>query len=179
MTFLAILILALGLAMDAMAVSFAFSVGNKMSKAAILKLAAIFGLFHLLMPVVGYSVGIGIKNYIEGFDHWLAFGLLSIVGIKMLLEYKNDSEEHLPNNKILLLALATSVDVFIVGITFNFIKINIPLSIVIIGIMAFVLPLASGLFAKNFSHFEPKYLKIFGGLAIFAIGAKILLEHLF
>jgi len=176
-----ILILSGGVAMDATAVALACSVSNsKTRKRLIAKMALFFGIFQAAMPLIGFLLGYGLKNIIQGIDHWVAFFLLAIVGGKMVLEQEeNENQSIYTNKKITLLAIATSIDALIIGVTLSFIEVNLLLSVTIIGFVTFLLSLSAGLLGKRLAKLNPKVLTIAGGIAIILIGLKILTDHLF
>jgi len=180
MTLLALIFLSTGLAMDATAVSLACSISHPSAKKMLLFKAAIyFGLFQGLMPLLGFALGLGLKGYIQGFDHWVAFILLAVVGIRMMFEKTEEgSASMFGNKKLAILAIATSIDALIVGITLSFTKTNLLLDIAAIGLITFILSLSAGFLGKLLASFKIQFLHIAGGLAIVVVGLKILLDHL-
>jgi len=183
---LEILLIALGLAMDAFAVSVAS--GATMKKLEIknaLKMGLFFGGFQTFMPVIGWFAGIGMKTYITGWDHWVAFGLLLFVGGKMIYEsiiIKEDecSGKNCPfdTGVLFILAVATSIDALAVGITFSVLSISILLPVVTIGVVTFVLSVAGVQIGVKGGHFFEHKIEIAGGVILLLIGFKILLGHL-
>lgn len=183
MSLLNIFLISLALAMDAMAVGAANGAHHHRMKFKVaLRIAGFFGFFQFFMPLVGWLVGSGLKVYIIEFDHWVSFILLSVLGIKMILEsLKNVKEKSIDihNLKILfLLSIATSVDALVVGITFNFILINVWLAVIIIGLTTFVLSLISIYLGKKMGELWGKKAEFAGGLVLIGIGLKILLSHI-
>lgn len=187
MDYLSIILIAIGLSMDAFAVS--MTSGCVMKKLRIryaLRLALFFGGFQALMPIIGWFAGSSFKVYIEKFDHWVAFAILLIIGLKMILEAtvleKADKEEK-PNYESVImvfwLAVATSIDALAVGITFSLLDINIFVSSVIIGAITFILSFFGVFFGCKFGGFMEKKVEIIGGLVLIGIGGKILIGHLF
>ncbi len=186
MGFLEILVVGVGLSMDAFAVS--VCKGLCMRKIRIshaLLIAFLFGLFQALMPVLGWVLGSAFAQFIEPIDHWVAFGLLAFIGIKMIYDAIRtqdadscDCEEALDMKELFLLAVATSIDALAVGISFAFLGVNIVVAACIIGVTTFALSFA-GVFIGNFfgARFE-KGANIVGGVVLIVIGLKILLEHL-
>lgn len=170
--------------MDAFAVSIAngMTVKSQRKRAALLT-AVFFGGFQMLMPVIGWAIGLSLQSIIEGIDHWIAFGLLAFIGVKMIYEaLKNDGEETektLKMRMLLTLAVATSIDALMVGLSFAFLQTSILLPVAAIGIVTFSLSFAGfyfgGYLGKTFGH----RIEILGGLILIAIGIKILVEHLF
>lgn len=179
-----ILIISVGLAMDALAVSIT---GGTTKKTFDVRLAAtmgvFFGFFQALMPVLGWLAGNGLRAFIVNVDHWIAFALLFLIGLKMLLEsfQKNSDElemDFLHYGTLLLLAVATSIDAFAVGISFSFLNQNILLPIVVIGMVTFFISFAGVYAGTRYGHLLGDKFKAIGGLILIAIGAKILIEHL-
>ncbi len=182
-----LLILAVGLSMDAFAVS--VCKGLAMKKAGAKELCIVgcwFGGFQALMPLIGYLLGTAFEQYITSFDHWIAFALLTLIGANMLREaFSNDEEESagasLSFGTMLVLALATSIDALAVGITLTFLVESIGyliFAVLSIGIITFILS-AIGVRVGNL--FGVKYKKgavISGGVILILLGVKILLEHL-
>ncbi len=183
MSLLSLFLLALGLSMDAFAVSICKGLALKKST---LKNACIVGLwfggFQALMPAAGYLLGTQFQKYIKAVDHWIAFFLLGFIGISMIREALSPEEEQtdasLDAQTMFLLAVATSIDALAVGVTFAFLKVDILSAVLFIGCITFLLS-AVGL--KVGSVFGIKYkskAEIAGGLILIFIGCKILLEHL-
>jgi putative Mn2+ efflux pump MntP len=184
MQLLTIIIIAVGLSMDAFAVSVVSGSTYKRLKIRhIFRMALFFGGFQALMPLVGSLAGISIKAYIEGYDHWVAFALLSIIGAKMIyesLKITSADENFNPENILILLVLsiATSIDALVVGITLSFLKISIVTAAVIIGLVTFVLSYLGVFIGKKFGHFFENKIEAVGGLVLIALGLKILIQHL-
>jgi manganese efflux pump family protein len=187
MDYVSIILIAIGLSMDAFAVS--MTSGCVMKKLRIryaLRISVFFGGFQALMPIIGWLAGSGLKTYIENFDHWIAFGILTVIGVKMILEAsvldKDDKEEKKPayDNILLLLglAIATSIDALAVGITFSLLNANIFVSAGIIGVITFVLSFLGVFFGCKFGGIFKKKVEILGGIVLVGIGLKILIEHL-
>jgi manganese efflux pump family protein len=185
MQLLTIIIIAVGLAMDAFAVSIISGSAYKQLKIRhAFRMAVFFGGFQAIMPLVGSLAGMSVKEYIAGFDHWVAFVLLSAVGAKMIYEsFKITSveENFNPGNILILLALsvATSIDALVVGITLSFLRIPIAIAVTIIGLVTFVLSYLGVLIGKRFGHFFEGKIEAIGGLVLIALGLKILIQHLF
>ena len=187
MDFITILFIGIGLAMDASAVSLAkgMSLDKDQVKKYAFILALTFGFFQALMPAIGYFTGSHFAEYIQSIDHWIAFILLSLIGINMIHEGKEEKEDEakihsIPFKNILLLAIATSIDALAVGVSFAFLKVNLFLAITTIGITTFILSFVchSTLGKKLGSLFE-KYAEYLGGIILILLGIKILIEHLF
>jgi putative Mn2+ efflux pump MntP len=182
---LAIIAIAIGLSMDAFAVSVVTGAAYKeLHIRHTLRMAGFFGGFQAFMPAVGYLAGLTVRKYIEGFDHWIAFGILAGIGIKMIYESFKIKEERKalhPANLAMLLALAvaTSIDALAVGITLSLITHAIALAIVIIGVVTFGLSCVGVYIGKRFGHFFESGIEAIGGLVLVGLGLKIVLQHLF
>jgi putative Mn2+ efflux pump MntP len=189
MTFGAIFMLAVGLAMDATAVAAARGLATpKILPRHVFIVAGFFGGFQALMPLVGWVVGSQIGPLVQAWDHWIAFVLLGAIGGKMLWEArpgaKDDDDESGPVKDLygmkvmLVLAIATSIDALAVGVTLPMLDAPLLLSLVTIGVTTAVLS-ALGLFAgRKFGALLGKRLDVAGGLVLIALGVKILVEHL-
>jgi putative Mn2+ efflux pump MntP len=180
---LEVFFISLSLAMDAVSVSIAGGMKSQKAKIAhALKVAAFFGIFQAVMPVFGWLIGEVAKGFIGAVDHWIAFILLGMIGIKMIYEALNNSGEekrNIYNTKILLiLSVATSIDALIVGITLNVLKTPFLMSIATIGIVTFILSFLGFLFGKQLGTIFGKRVEILGGAVLILIGLKILIEHL-
>jgi len=179
-----ILFIALGLSMDAFAVS--VSSGFTIKRLHInnaLRIAVFFGLFQAIMPVIGWSAGLTLKDFISSIDHWVAFGLLSIIGLKMILESREidpDKKQTDPLNiyTLLILSVATSIDALAVGLSLSLLNISIITPSIIIGITTFILSFIGVFIGNRVGHFFEKKIEIAGGIILIAIGVKILIEHL-
>lgn len=176
-------IIAVGLSMDAFAVSICkgLSVCKVRPKNA-LAVALWFGGFQALMPVLGYFLGVSFADFVSTVDHWIAFILLGIIGGKMLIESfdKDESCEVNPDftfRTMLAMAIATSIDALAVGVSFAFLKVNIWLSVLLIGLTTGLLS-AAGIYLGNVfgSRYKAKA-EFVGGFILVAMGLKILLEH--
>ncbi len=184
MDIVTIIIIAFALAMDAFAVSIAS--GFDMVRLYIpraLQLAFSFGLFQAFMPILGWMAGKRVQVFISGIDHFVAFGLLSAIGIKMIYEAFVIKKEENKAKKIsiytiLMLSIATSIDALAVGVSLSFLKVEIILPAVIIGIITFFLSLAGVFIGSRFGHLFESKIEMVGGLILIGIGIKILIEHL-
>ena len=172
MSLFSVFLIGISLSMDAFAVSIAKGMcvkGNRLRCA--LMLAFWFGAFQALMPLLGWLSGSLFESLITAIDHWIAFILLALIGGNMI---RNLALPH-----VLLLAVATSIDAFAVGITFAFLKVDILSSIAIIGVTTFVLCFAAVYLGSKLGSLLKKYAGILGGVILILIGARILIEHLF
>ena len=184
MDIFSISLIALGLAMDAFAVSITSGFAIKYIKIKnALMIAIFFGLFQAIMPLIGWLAGYTLKDFISGIDHWIAFGLLSIIGLKMIYEsfkLESDKERVDPLNisVLFVLSIATSIDALAIGISLSFLNISIALPSIIIGIITFLLSFMGVYIGNKLGHFFEKKIEILGGIILIAIGIKILIEHL-
>ncbi len=181
MTFTELLLIALGLAMDAfaVAVSNGMVIPNLRLRDA-LKFGFFFGVFQILMPLIGWGAGRLFSEYIMAIDHWVAFFLLSYIGAKMIMDAKKGEEASGSTQfrVLFILAIATSIDALAAGITFAFMAVNIWLSVAVIGFIAFSLSTFGALIGKRAGNALGSRAQIFGGILLIAMGIKILIEHL-
>lgn len=203
MDLLSIILIAFGLSMDAFAVSITNGITIKDLKSShVLKIGVYFGGFQALMPVIGWAVGSQFKDYIVSIDHWIAFGLLAVIGIKMIreaLDHREDSSENgkdsleeaaiskqdsvdeenqLSTGRLLMLAVATSIDALAVGVSFAFLSVSILGASAVIGLITFFVCVAGVLIGRRFGSLLKQKAEIAGGVILVLIGAKILFEHL-
>ncbi|MDD5066032.1 MAG: manganese efflux pump MntP family protein [bacterium] len=184
MDFLTIMLIAVGLAMDAFAVAITngFTVKNiKLIDA--VRIAFFFGAFQFLMPLLGWLAGLGLKNLILSIDHWIAFGLLVFIGGKMIYEaviQKNTEKKEtcLKLPVLLLLSLATSIDALAVGLSLSLLNISIMYPVIIIGGVTFLISFIGVFIGKKFGYLLGEKMEIFGGIILIGIGIKILIEHI-
>lgn len=184
MSFAELFLLAVGLSMDAFAVSVCkgLAIGRIKPRHALCA-GAWFGIFQALMPLIGYLLGSRFEKYITSVDHWIAFILLGAIGVNMirgaLSKEDGDGEDASMSFKsMLVLAVATSIDALAVGITFAFLQVRVAAAVSFIGVTTFILS-AAGI--KAGSVFGIKYkakAEISGGIILILLGVKILLEHL-
>ena len=185
MQFITILLLAIGLAMDAFAVSLSIgTAGEIQSLRGKFRLAAHFGIFQAGMTALGWLAGETIVQYIKGFDHWIAFALLGYVGINLIRagfdkEGKAFEQDPSTGETLVLLSFATSIDAFAVGLSIAFLKVPVLFSVVMIGLVALLLS-AIGLFAgTRLGEIFGKRMEIAGGLILIGIGIRVVVTHLF
>ncbi len=189
MTVWEILLIGLGVSADAFAVSMCKGVEMKkiIWKYALL-IALFFGGFQMIMPLIGWGAGSLFQKYITEFDHWIAFGLLLLLGGKMIYDGIFDKDEKKEGDEdkplklglgtLLVMAIATSIDALAVGVTFAFLSVNIWLAVGIIGATTFTFSLVGvGIGVKVGDKFRNKA-EILGGVILILLGVKILLEHL-
>ena len=183
MGFSELLLIAVGLSMDAFAV--AVCKGLKMRRLDIGKTAVIalfFGGFQALMPAIGYILGAQFQEAIASIDHWIAFVLLALIGGNMIHEALDNDEEEadasLDVKTMFLLAVATSIDALAIGITFAFLKVSIIPAVCFIGIVTFIISFAGVKIGNVFGARYKNKAEIVGGVILILLGLKILLEHL-
>lgn len=174
--------IALGLAMDAVAVSISCGIAlRKPSILEALRISGSFGLFQAFMPVIGFLAGLGFRKLIENYDHWIAFGLLGAIGCRMIYESMHAGEKKLCPTKpgvLFMLSVATSIDALAVGLSFSLLKMRIAAPVLIIGAVTFLLSFIAVLMGRRIGLLFEKKVEIAGGLILMAIGVKILLQHL-
>jgi putative Mn2+ efflux pump MntP len=180
---LTILGLAVGLAMDALAVAIGTGlVLGRPTRGQTLRLAFHFGLFQFLMPVVGWLAGRTVEVYIREVDHWVAFGLLAFVGGKMLWEARRSEAEVRPDDPtrgwMLSSSRSPSIDALAVGLSLAFLQVSIWLPSLVIGLVAFAFTVVGILLGSQIGHTLGRWPEVVGGLVLLGIGAKILAEHL-
>lgn len=183
MGFVELLLIAVGLSMDAFAVSICKGLSvQKVKPKHAACVALYFGGFQALMPLIGYFLGSSLKSLIEAYDHWIAFVLLALIGANMIREAFGEEEtqnDSFSFRTMFMMAIATSIDALAVGVSFAMVgAMNIYLSVLLIGAITAVISCA-GLYIGNF--FGSRYKKpseITGGVILILIGIKILIEHL-
>lgn len=185
MDLVSIVLISIGLAMDAFAVAVCKGLSMKkidMKKTVIIGLY--FGIFQGLMPAIGYLLGVNFSSVVESVDHWIAFILLGFIGGKMIKEALSKDEEGCIDDCVsfktmVVLALATSIDALAVGITFAFLQTSyVGLSFILIGVITFVLSVLGVIIGNKFGSKYEKKAEFVGGVILILLGLKILLEHL-
>ena len=180
-----IFLIAVSLALDAFAVSVSSGIaipGFGWKQA--VKMGLWFGIFQFAMPLAGWLLGSSVSVYLEAVDHWVAFGLLALIGGRMAwgaIRGGGDEEEapaDLSAKRLCLLAIATSIDALAVGVSMAFMAVPVLASAVVIGVVAFVLSVVGGLAGRRLGGLFQKRAELVGGLVLIAIGVKILIEHL-
>ena len=178
-----IILIGVGLAMDAFAVSICKGLSmKKINWKSTIIIAIYFGLFQAIMPIFGYLLGSSFSVIVQKIDHWIAFVLLTIIGGNMIRESRDDEDEK-RNDKVdfktmILLAIATSIDALAVGVTFAFFEVNIFISSIIIGIITLILSFLGVIIGNRFGDEFQNKAEFSGGIILIFIGLKILLEHL-
>lgn len=165
--------------------SFAVSVGYGCARKSFAigqsaKIATFLAVFQGLMPVVGWLVGASVKQHIQQFDHWIAFLLLGILGVKMIFEKAEDEtrDENLKLKEIILMSFGTSIDALVVGFSFAFLEVNIWMATLIIGVTTFLFSMFGMKVGEKSGQLLGQKAMIFGGIILVALGGKILIEHL-
>ena len=182
------LLLGVGLAMDAFAVSICKGLAmRKVNKKQAVIIALFFGGFQAIMPVIGWLLCKGFQTYIEAFDHWIACALLAFIGVKMIIETLREKEDDvvieemdppLDMKEMLMLAIATSIDALAVGISLAALDRPIVESAAIIGVVTFVISIIGVYIGKFFGNRYKKRAELTGGIILVLIGVKILCEHM-
>ena len=199
-----IILIGIGLSMDAFAVSVCQGLAMKQLQVSkMLACGIYFGVFQAIMPLLGWMLGKQFTQYIEKFDHWIAFGLLVLIGINMIREAVKEKKEEEGGNQeaeeaekkksgeslgksetavnhkeMLMLAVATSIDALAVGVTFAFLEVNIATSTMLIGSITFALSVLAVWIGYKFGAKNKYIASVAGGIILIVLGIKILLEHL-
>ncbi len=184
MHLLEIFALALGLTMDVFSVSVAVGLALPESTARQrVRLAFHFGLFHFLMPVLGWLAGLTVQERLAAFDHWIAFGLLTAVGIKMISEWREErgtfSGDPTRGLTVIVLCVATSVDALALGISVALLHSEIVHMGILLGLSAALMTWVGFGAGTRFGDRLQSKAHLIGGIAVIAVGVKILIEHLF
>jgi manganese efflux pump family protein len=185
MTTFEITIIAMGLAMDASAVSLAAAAaGYACDARAIFRLSFHFGLFQFLMPVLGWFLGIGFASHFKTFDHWIAFFLLAFVGIRMIREGMDKSPGNQKNDPsrgmtMVMLSVATSIDALAIGLSLAMLEVNIWYPSIMIGVITTAMSLFAIKIGTKLGVLFGKKMEISGGIILLFIGTRILFFHLF
>ena len=185
MNLFSILIIAIGLGMDALSVAIGIgATARKLSPGPVLRLSLSFGLFQFFMPLIGWMAGRTVADHITRYDHWVAFALLAFVGGKMIRDSFREKDEKVHANDptkgmtLLILSVATSIDALAVGLSFSFLKTPILSASVIIGVVSFLMTAAGMVFGRKLGELVGKRAELLGGVVLIGIGLKILMEHM-
>ncbi len=184
MGLLTIILIAMALAMDAFAVSVASGIAIKELRIRhALIIGAWFGVFQAIMPLLGWNSGNGLRSVIAGIDHWVVFGLLFLIGCKMIYEsYQlgsiKERTDPMDVHILFSLSVATSLDAFAAGISFAMLGISILTPIIIIGAVTFILSFTGVLIGERGAHFFEKRMEMAAGIILIAIGLKVLIDHM-
>lgn len=184
MSLLEILLIAVGLAMDAFTVSLGIGTTRQAnSPRPVFRLSFHFGLFQFLMPIIGWLGGTRIADLISGIDHWVAFGLLAFVGGRMVrsglspdeVSYRTDPSR---GGTLIMLSIATSIDAFAVGLSLAMLHVDVLMPSMIIGVVASSLSLVGLLMGHRLGTTFGKRTEVLGGLILIGIGLRVLITHL-
>jgi len=184
MSFLEMILIAIGLAMDASAVSIAAAAsGYANDIRAIFRIAFHFGLFQGIMPLLGWVLGSTVVDYVSAWDHWIAFILLGIVGVQMIHSGIRPREGKMmidPSKgwTLVTLSIATSIDALAAGLSFSVLSVSIWLPCLLIGLITMILSVLSTRIGKTAGRWLGQRVEILGGLILFGIGFKILFSHI-
>lgn len=178
------LFVGIGLSFDSFAVSVSCGLAQKdirFQNACII--AASMAFFQALFPVIGWFIGVTLKDLIAALDHWIAFGLLCIVGVKMVAEGIKNDGKLCPFNPfrpmvLICLSIATSIDALVVGLSYGLLNTRILIPVLLIGIITFVASMLGILFGKKIPSRRSRQSIILGGIILIAIGTRILIQHL-
>ena len=185
MSIIEILLIAVGLAMDAFAVSLGIgAVGRANSARPRFRLSFHFGLFQFAMPILGWLGGTSVEHLIRNVDHWVAFGLLAFVGGRMLQSgFRKDEilsfDEPSRGRVLIMLSVATSIDALAVGLSLAMLHVNVVLPSIVIGVVATGLSMVGLLLGHRLGTAFGKRTKVLGGLILIGIGLRVLIEHMF
>ena len=185
MGIITILLIAIGLSFDTFAVSVSSGlILRKINFFNATKIAFVLAFFQGVMPLIGWFIGTSVKKYMMAYDHWIAFVLLAVLGIKMIYESFRKDKDRLSINPMrftimVSMAIATSIDALIVGVSFAFLEVNIFITVFLIGSVTFIVSMLGLLFGKKAGAQLGPRMEIVGGLILIAIGLKILIEHQF
>ena len=183
MNTLTLFILAVGLAMDAFAAAVCKSLAiSRLTAKEAVTVGLWFGVFQALMPLIGFLLGCGFREKIAAFDHWIAFILLSAIGINMIREAASDrqaaADTSLACRTMFILSLATSIDALAVGVTFAFLDVNIWYATTLIGAVTFAISLFGAKIGSIFGAKHQSKAEFAGGAILIILGLKILLDHI-
>ena len=183
MDIIQLLILAVSLSMDAFAVAICKGLAfGRIRLRQALVVGLYFGVFQAAMPTIGYFLGMGFRQYIESFDHWIAFGLLAFLGVRMIIEAVRGGEEAVSSSLDIrvktLLAIATSIDALAAGISLSVLDASIGTAALFIGIITFSLSVAAVYIGGYIGAKFKKPAELAGGAALVLLGIKVLIDHL-
>jgi len=185
LNFYSILVIAVGLGMDALSVAIGVgAAARKISAAPVLRMSLSFGLFQFFMPLIGWAAGRTVADLIAGYDHWVAFLLLAGVGGKMIWESFHERDGSVRSNDptrgmtLLLLSVATSIDALAVGLSLALLNIPILGASILIGVVCFLMTASGMVFGRKLGGILGRRAELIGGLVLIGIGIKILTEHI-
>ena len=187
MDIISLLAISVALSMDAFSVSICKGLATKKFSFKTALLCGLwFGGFQALMPIIGYFLGAQFEHLIKAFDHWIAFGLLLIIGVNMIREALSGADDEDCGDTcgctgfktMLMMAIATSIDALAVGVSFAFLSVDLWKSVTVIGITTFLFSFAGVRIGNIFGSRYSKAAEITGGVILILLGCKILIEHL-
>lgn len=181
MNFIEIILIGFGLSLDALSVSICKGLAlKKVNLKNCLIISLYFGIFQMMMPIIGYILSIGFYDIISSIDHYVVFVLLSLIGGNMILEKNQDQklDDKINFKSMVFLSIATSIDALVIGMTFVLLKVNIIISSLIIGLITFTLCFIGVKLGNKIGKYLGNKSLIIGGSILIIIGLKILLEHL-
>ena len=178
-----LLLIAVGLSLDAFAVAIGKGLGmTRLNGGQALIIAVFFGGFQALMPLLGWALGVQFEQFVSAVEGWIAFGLLAFIGAKMIWDAfhegdgKDDGEFKIDLRELVLLAIATSIDAFAAGVAFAMMDVDIVFSVAVIGCVTFVFSLVGVVIGHQFGNRWERPSTVVGGVILIAIGLKVLLE---
>ena len=183
MTFISLLLFAVGLAMDAFAVSIGKGLSLKQVRLRHAMSAGLwFGGFQALMPIIGYYLGQSFSHIVSNVDHWIAFGLLVLIGLNMIRETLSGDDEGQDDDfgcrKMFVMAVATSIDALTVGVSMAFLDVNIWIAATVIGVVTFAFSAVGVSLGTKLGEKVGSTAGILGGIVLIGLGTKILIDHL-
>jgi manganese efflux pump family protein len=183
MSLVEIFLIGLGLSMDCFAVALSFSAFGKLEWKDVLKMSLFFGIFQGLMPVIGWLVGSSFQSLIQAVDHWLAFSILAVIGLRMIFQFFRIEERRRrtdirKTSVLLTLSVATSIDALMTGISLGFIQVNILKAALVFSGVTFLVSLVGSRLGSKSTFIPAKWAELLGGIVLIGIGTKILFNHL-
>jgi manganese efflux pump family protein len=183
MSILELFLISLGLSMDCFAVAISFGAANQLTRNEATRMAISFGLFQCIMPLAGWLVGDLFRKPMESVDHWVAFGILAFIGIKMILQtFQKERPQNVldirRNSVLLSLSIATSIDALIMGVSFSIIHVNLLEAVSIIFVVTFFVTMIGALVGTKTPFISGKQAERIGGIILIAIGLKIVTDHI-
>jgi putative Mn2+ efflux pump MntP len=185
MPFYQVILIALGLAADAFAVSVVVgSTGATRGHRSMIRLSFHFGLFQFIMPILGWLAGLSIAHYVQSFDHWIVFGLLVWIAVRMIRSAQRDDGQIIQQDPsrgmmLVILSVATSLDALAIGLSLALLQVSIWYPSVVIGVVTGAMSFIGILLGKRFSRKFGKRAAEIGGVLLILIGVRILLSHIF
>ncbi len=184
MNLITIILLAVALGMDAFAVSIASGIAIKDLRIKhSLIIAAWFGFFQAIMPLLGWLGGVKLQAHIAHIDHWIVFGMLLFIGCKMIyeafkIECAEDRCDPMDIGVLFALSIATSIDAFAAGVSFALLNVSVVTPVLIIGVITFIMSFIGVWIGDRGTHFFEKKMEVAAGIVLIGIGVKVLITHL-